>query len=503
NEEWTSGAYYSDRGVEGSFFADVTGDGKADAIVVNKSRVYVRRSTGSGFSGNEEWTSGAYYSDRGVQGSFFADVTGDGKADAIVVNKNKVYVRRSTGSGFSGNEEWTSGAYYSDRGVEGSFFADVTGDGKADAIVVNKSKVYVRRSTGSGFSGNEEWTSGAYYSDRGVQGSFFADVTGDGKADAIVVNKNKVYVRRSTGSGFSGNEEWTSGAYYSDRGVEGSFFADVTGDGKADVIVVNKSRVYVRRSTGSGFSGNEEWTSGAYYSDRGVEGSFFSDVTGNRTAAAIVVNKNGVYVVNKAQPKPTPKPNPKPNKVDKTNGHTAKHIIYSFNGKILGGFLMTGDKKWRETSFKNGDFNFTETNRDDWSVYLFDASRKVHIQLDLHTKKVMYSDSKTPRRYQYDIQSATDKSNGRIATSVTFANATNGTKLGEYRQESNKKWVETSAKTNAVTFRFEERGRDDWSIYLLDKSRNVEIQLDLHTQKVMYNVVGQPRRAIYTIVDAK
>jgi len=70
----------------------VTGDGRADAIVVNDDTVTVRRSTGSGFGPNEDWTHGAYF---GSRGTFFADVTGDGRADAIVVNDDTVTVRRS------------------------------------------------------------------------------------------------------------------------------------------------------------------------------------------------------------------------------------------------------------------------------------------------------------------------------------------------------------------------------------------------------------------------
>ena len=79
----------------------------------------------------------------GSRGTFFADVTGDGKADAIAVNDDKVTVRRSDGSKFTGNESWTQVPYYGSRGT---FFADVTGDGKADAIAVNDDKVTVRRS---------------------------------------------------------------------------------------------------------------------------------------------------------------------------------------------------------------------------------------------------------------------------------------------------------------------------------------------------------------------
>jgi hypothetical protein len=69
-------------------------------------------------------------------------VTGDGPADAIVLNNDKIVFRRNTGNGFGPNEAWTQGPYH---GTHGTFFADVTGDRRADAIVVNDDKVVVRR----------------------------------------------------------------------------------------------------------------------------------------------------------------------------------------------------------------------------------------------------------------------------------------------------------------------------------------------------------------------
>src|SRR5947209_21381 len=99
----------------------------------------------SGFYPNEDWTHGAYY---GSVGTYFADVDGDGRADAIVVNADKITVRRSTGAAFGTYESWTSDPFFGSRGT---YFADVDGDGKVDAIVVSDTMVLVRRSTGSGF----------------------------------------------------------------------------------------------------------------------------------------------------------------------------------------------------------------------------------------------------------------------------------------------------------------------------------------------------------------
>ena len=262
---------------------DVDGDGKADAIVSNDNWVTVRRSTGTGFSGNERWTDIGY---SGTKGAWFADVTGDGRADAIVSNADGVYVRRSDGTKFLPNEKWTEIGY---GGTQGAWFADVTGDGRADAIVSNADGIYVRRASSDGtrFLPNEKWTEIGY---GGTKGTFFADVTGDGKADAIVSNDNWVTVRRSTGTGFSGNERWTDIGY---GGTQGAWYEDVTGDGKADAIVSNADGVYVRRSTGTWFSGNEKWTEIGY---AGTKGTFFGDVTGDGKADAIVSNDNWVTV---------------------------------------------------------------------------------------------------------------------------------------------------------------------------------------------------------------
>jgi hypothetical protein len=71
----------------------------------------------------------------GSRSTFFADVDGDGKAEVILVN-DTITVRRSTGKDFGpgpqANEDWSHGPCF---GSLGTFFADVRGDGRADAIL--------------------------------------------------------------------------------------------------------------------------------------------------------------------------------------------------------------------------------------------------------------------------------------------------------------------------------------------------------------------------------
>ncbi len=113
---------------------------------------------------------------------------------------------------FKNNENWTTESY---SGTSGTFFADVTGDGKADTILVQETGVQVYRSNGTGFSAAEIWTTNEYF---GSVGTYFVDVTGNDKADAIVVNDWGFTVRRSTGTAFSPNETWTSNPYLGSKG---------------------------------------------------------------------------------------------------------------------------------------------------------------------------------------------------------------------------------------------------------------------------------------------
>jgi len=281
SSDWTKGPYY---GTRGTFFADVDGDRRADAIAVNDWGVSVRQSPGvhsPDLSG--VWVARPYY---GSRGTFFADVTGDGLADAIVVNDWGVVVRRSTGTSFGPTDEiWISGGYY---GTRGTYFVDVTGmdaDGvhRADAVVVNDWGITVRRSTGSGFAAPRTWLGSAYY---GSRGTFFADVTCDGKADAIAVNENGIFVRPAVDSSFPGPaKDWTGGSWgaVSDQYA----FADADGNGCDDVIATNTLGIWVRRSAGSFFKAATKWAD-RYYGD---VGTFFAQTNSDNMADAIAVNR--------------------------------------------------------------------------------------------------------------------------------------------------------------------------------------------------------------------
>ena len=84
--------------------------------------------------------------------------------------------------------------------------------------------------------------------------------------------------------------------------------------------------------------------------------------------------------------------------------------------------------------------------------------------------------------------------NGWTVTFVQFGG-------GHYARQPDGSWAEYDQR-GQVTFRFAEQQRDEWSVYLHDAGRNVQIQLDLFRRKIGYGTNGGPRSDLYDITGA-
>lgn len=96
---------------------------------------------------------------------------------------------------------------------------------------------------------------------------------------------------------------------------------------------------------------------------------------------------------------PAQNPNSYPAQV---NGYNVSQVFHS-----RGSFSQAGGGLWEELNDQGRvTFRFQEQRRDEWSVYLFDASRNVSLQLDLHRRQVLYAQGKQPKSPLYAITNA-------------------------------------------------------------------------------------------------
>lgn len=187
----------------------------------------------------------------------------------------------------------------------------------------------------------------------------------------------------------------------------------------------------------------------------------------------------------------------------KPTGWLATTLEYGAGpGAVQGMFFQTDAAHWAEQSPDGKTrFSFAETARDDWSVYLYDASRDTYVQLDLFRGKVLVGQGSAKPVDFYSIVTSSTVVTGYLVNQVDFT-AGSISIAGTYRMSGPKTWVEDSIADGVSQFEFHEMLRDDWSVYLEDSSRGVALQLDLFTRKIFYSDASTPRREQYAIAHA-
>jgi hypothetical protein len=201
-------------GSTNQFVSDITGDGKADAVAYWNGDWYGANSNGVNFQFSGTWITGHGI---GSSSQMLSDVTGlvsgVSRADAVVFfgATGEWYVAASNGTGFSYLGKWASGC---GTNSTQQFLANIDGDfnGRSDAVsYYSTSGLWtVSYSSGTSFSGFGY----CFPQNRpsGVSATFVADVTGDGRADAVqyVDATGLWWVAPSNGTCFGDFAQWSS-----------------------------------------------------------------------------------------------------------------------------------------------------------------------------------------------------------------------------------------------------------------------------------------------------
>jgi hypothetical protein len=199
----------------------------------------------------------------------FADADGDGRLDACARGKQGVSCARGQGDGtFAPPRSLDEGFFSDERGFGGAphggtlTFGDLDDDGLADYCVRGGDGVYCSLQTKDGFSAPSRWSSD--FSDANDWGGLGAsrsldlvDVDGDGRADLCGANATGVICARSAGSRFTEARLWSSLLVLAgdDRKLSTPQFADLDGDGLADVCGHANGELVCLFSNGDHFDG--------------------------------------------------------------------------------------------------------------------------------------------------------------------------------------------------------------------------------------------------------
>ena len=200
---------------------------------------------------------------------FLADLTGDGRADIVGFADEGVRVALNNGDGTFGNQRRALGNFgvYDGWRVDRHprFLVDLTGDGRADIVCFGDAGVSAALNNGDGTFqdpqlvvanfgyGHPDLIENAYgYNLWRVSRHprFLADLTGDGRADIVGFGYVGVRVSLNNGNGtfqapqlVVANFGYDAGGWRIDRHPR--FLADLTGDGRADIVGFGNDGVWV------------------------------------------------------------------------------------------------------------------------------------------------------------------------------------------------------------------------------------------------------------------
>lgn len=247
-----------DARTEATYYADLDGDGHADACIATSAGLACALGDGhGGFGTLEGWSrsrpwprmevaelsdvDGALLGSGAGRELLFADLDGDKRDDVCARSEAGLVCATSRGDGFDHERVWLASDVGGPDDARGLALGDVDGDGRADVCVLRANGIACAASTGARFGRAEPWARDLLAADPRPPSVVpwtlrLGDVNGDGRADACVLRSDGIACALSSGRGFTRATLWlplTSSA----RASSMARFAlgDVNGDGRADV----------------------------------------------------------------------------------------------------------------------------------------------------------------------------------------------------------------------------------------------------------------------------
>lgn len=218
--------------------ADVSGDGLSDLVVNTDRGVRVWKQTPTGPASGVLGTLTSTPATEVETG----DVTGDGRVDVVTAEGSTVSVHAQTPDGFAPPVSYASGGTDPWGYVNGLAVGDTDGDGHADVHVSvggnrPNSWVVTQLQQGDGTLGAAQ-VRGSYDIPESLE---YADVTGDGLGDLVVAHGgwNSLGVYDSAQTPGTNPETRFAIPYASHYDVDGLAVGDVTGDGRADIMLAD------------------------------------------------------------------------------------------------------------------------------------------------------------------------------------------------------------------------------------------------------------------------
>src|SRR5680860_931086 len=248
---------------------DLTGDGRADIVGFGEVGVFVSLGNGDGTFSAPSLVLENFGHETGWRVDrhprHLVDLTGDGRADIVGFGEVGVWVSLGNGDGTFSAPSLVLENFGHETGWRVDrhprHLADLTGDGRADIVGFGEAGVWVSLGNGDGTFSAPSLVLENFAHETGWRVDrhprHLADLTGDGRADIVGFGETGVWVSLGNGDGTFpapttalAHFGHSAGGWRVDRHPR--HLADLTGDGRADIVGFGEVGVWVSLNNGDG-----------------------------------------------------------------------------------------------------------------------------------------------------------------------------------------------------------------------------------------------------------
>jgi VCBS repeat protein len=293
------------------FVVDITGDHRADIVAFGNAGVYTVTATGDGGFTNWRFAIADFGFDQGwrltANPRFVTDITGDGRADIVGIGFAGVYTAVSTGDGAFGPIRFQPGSFDSSTCPGSTWATDINGDRRDDLVCPASGQVQVAIALGNGdFAPPIVAATGFGPSATTTHVLNFADLNRDGRSDLLdfqFVSGTGISTRTASPRSNNTFPPTTPAGAVTSSGQSAIPYAivDVDGDGCRDLTLFfdvlyqamnncdGTFQRYVQASADFGFSTG--WNATDHI-------RAFADITGDGRTDVVGFKNDGVYTAN-------------------------------------------------------------------------------------------------------------------------------------------------------------------------------------------------------------
>lgn len=299
--------------------ADTTGDGFGDIVGFGENGMYVALNNGDNTFGPARKVSHNFCYERGWRIEkhirWMADLCNSGRADIVAFGDVGVHVGLSNGDGTYAPVKNVLKHFGYDQGWRKDknprFLADMDGRGILDVVGFGDEHVWIARGNGDGTFRSPESVFKDMTHNKGWRCDqhprYLADMTGDGKLDLVGFGNEGVYVAFNAGQGGFLPLKLVLSQLGINSGfrVEETcrFVADLNGSGCADLLAIGKTGIFVALNNGQGsFPPRAKRVSTHFCGDAGWLSTVHNprmlvDMTGDGRPDIVGIGSNAIYIL--------------------------------------------------------------------------------------------------------------------------------------------------------------------------------------------------------------